>query len=127
MNVQIIRNNDELEWAVIPYDEYISLIEKAEMLDDINDFDRFQTALTKAEEQLFPADVVDKFLADQNPIKVIREFREITQFELAKKIGISIPYLSQLETNKRQGSIKVLSEIAKALGVSLDMILVNAE
>lgn len=127
MNVQIIKNNDEKVWAVIPFEEYKNLVEKAEMLDDINDFDRFQTALTQGEEQLFPADVVDKLLAGQNPIKVFRDFRGMTQFELVQKVGISIPYLSQLETNKRKGSIKVLSEIAKTLEVGLEMILVNED
>lgn len=125
MNIQIIKKNEEIEWAVIPYEEYKSLVEKAEMLEDINDFDRFQTALTQGEEQLFPADVVDKLLAGQNPIKVFREFREMTQYQLVQKVGISIPYLSQLETNKRRGSIKVLTEIAKTLGVGLEMILVG--
>jgi DNA-binding XRE family transcriptional regulator len=103
------------------------LVEKAEMLDDIQDFDRFQSALAQGEEQLFPVEVVDKLLEGQNPIKVFREYRGMTQDELAKKIDISIPYLSQLETNKRQGSIRVLSDIAKELGITLDMILGNTD
>lgn len=127
MNVQIIKNNDEIEWAVIPFEEYKNLVEKAEMLDDINDFDRFQTALALGEERLFPVDVVDKLLAGQNPIKVFRELRGMTQFELVQKVGISIPYLSQLETNKRKGSIKVLSEISKTLEIGLEMILDNVD
>jgi len=123
MNVQIIKNKDEVEWAVIPYDEYLHLVEKAEMLDDIHDFDRFQSAFAQGEEKLFPVEVVDKLLEGQNPIKVFREFRGMTQDGLAKKIDISIPYLSQLETNKRRGSVKVLTDIAKELGITLDMIL----
>lgn len=123
MNVQIIKNKDEVECAVIPYDEYLHLVDKAKMLDDIQDFDRFQSALAQGEEQLFPVEIVDKLLEGQTPIKVFREFRGMTQDELAKKIDISIPYLSQLETNKRCGSIKVLTDIAKELGITLDMIL----
>lgn len=95
------------------------------MLDDINDFDRFQTALNQGEEQLFPATVVDNLLNGRNPIKVFREFREMTQYELVQKAGITIPYLSQIESQKRQGSIKVLTAIARALNVTLDMILVE--
>jgi DNA-binding XRE family transcriptional regulator len=123
MNVQIIKNKDEVEWAVIPYDEYLHLVEKAEMLDDIHDFDRFQSAFAQGEEKLFPVEFVDKLLEGQNPIKVFRKFRGMTQDGLAKKIDISIPYLSQLETNKRRGSVKVLTDIAKELGITLDMIL----
>ena len=51
----------------------------------------------------------------------------MTQDELVKKIDISIPYLSQLETNKRGGSIKVLTINAKELGITLDMILGNLD
>lgn len=127
MNVQIIKNNDELEWAVIPYDEYLTLVEKAEMLEDIQEFDRFQNASSSGEEHLFPMKIVDELLAGQNPIKVFREFQKMTQNELALKVGISIPYLSQLESGIRKGSIKVLSEISKALGVDLEMILINPE
>lgn len=90
---------------------------------DIQDFDYFQSALAQGEEQLFPIEVVDKLLEDQNPIKVFREYRGMTQDELANKIDISIPYLSQLETNKRRGSIKGLTNLAKELGITLDMIL----
>jgi transcriptional regulator with XRE-family HTH domain len=46
----------------------------------------------------------------------------MSQRELAEKAGISVPYLSQLETNKRTGSLEVLSSVAKALNVSLENI-----
>jgi len=47
----------------------------------------------------------------------------MTQQDLARKAGISVPYLSQIETGKRKGSLKVLSATARALKVSLDHIL----
>jgi transcriptional regulator with XRE-family HTH domain len=39
---------------------------------------------------------------------------------MAELAGISVPYLSQLETGKRKGSLVVLIAIAKALKISLD-------
>lgn len=42
------------------------------------------------------------------------------QHDLAEKVGISVPYLSQLEHGKRRGTLEVLSAIGKALGVGLD-------
>jgi len=51
---------------------------------------------------------------------VWREHRGLTQQPLAKAIGISVPYLSQIESGKRRGSAKVLAAIAKELGLSLD-------
>jgi transcriptional regulator with XRE-family HTH domain len=46
----------------------------------------------------------------------------MSQSETAEKAGISVPYLSQLETNKRKGSLDVLSALAKALHVSIENI-----
>jgi transcriptional regulator with XRE-family HTH domain len=49
----------------------------------------------------------------------------MTQPELAEKAGISVPYLSQLETGKRKGSLGAMNAIAKALGVTLDDLVVG--
>ncbi|MDO9088324.1 MAG: helix-turn-helix transcriptional regulator [Anaerolineaceae bacterium] len=125
MTVQVIKNKDELEWAVIPYNDYLTLIEKAEMLDDVDDYDRIQSAIIRGEEELIPSEIVDAILDGQTPVKVFREYRLLTQHELADKVRISVPYLSQIETQKRQGSIRVLTAIARALNVTLDMILVE--
>ena len=105
----------------------VKLIEKAEMFDDIRDFDQIQNAILQGEEELFPAEVVDEILDGKSPIKIIREYRGLTQRDLADKIGNSVPYLSQIENKKRQGSLKVLSEIARALNVTLEMILAEVE
>jgi len=51
---------------------------------------------------------------------VWREHRGLTQQQLAEAAGISVPYLSQIEAGKRQGSAEVLAAIAKALGLALD-------
>ncbi len=45
MNVQIIKQGDKPEWAVVPYETYLQLIEKAEMLQDIQDYDSAKAAL----------------------------------------------------------------------------------
>lgn len=58
----------------------------------------------------------------KKPIKVWRENRELTQQQLANRVEISKPYLSQLETGKRTGTTEVLAAIAKALDVSLEQI-----
>ena len=120
MTVQVIKRGDKPEWAVVPYDTYLQLVEKAEMLQDIQDYDSAKAALVRGDDELIPGEVVYAVLDGANPIKVWREYRGISQQELAGQIGISVPYLSQLETNKRKGSLEVMSAIAKALNVSLD-------
>ena len=120
--IQIIERNGKPEWAVLPYEEYLKLIEQAELLEDIRDFDEINAAINRGEEELIPAEVVDAILDGKSPIKVWREYRGLTQQRLADMVGISKPYLSQLETGKRTGTTEVLSTIAEALNVSLEQV-----
>jgi DNA-binding XRE family transcriptional regulator len=120
MTVQIIKQGDKPEWAVIPYETYLQLVEKAEMLQDIQEYDGTKAALAHGKEELIPSEVVYAILDGENAIKVWREYRGLSQQETAEKAGISVPYLSQLETHKRKGSLAVLSAIAKTLKVSLE-------
>jgi len=118
--IQIIERDGKPEWAVLPYEEYLKLIEQAELLEDIRDFDNINAAIERGEEELIPAEVLNAILDGKNPIKVWREYRGLTQQQLAAMAGISKPYLSQLETSKRKGTTDVLSAIAKALDLSLE-------
>jgi len=121
-DIQIIKRDGKPEWAVLPYEDYLQLIEQAELLEDIRDFDAISAAIERGDEELIPAEVVNAILDGENPIKVWREFRGLTQQQLANAIQISKPYLSQIETGKRTGTTDVLSAIAKALDVSLEQV-----
>lgn len=121
MSVQVIKNNDQPQYAVVPYEDYIELVEKAELLQDIQDYDSAKAALERGDEELVPAEVLYAIMDGGNPIKVWREYRGMTQQQLAEQVGISVPYLSQLETEKRKGSLEVIAAIAKVLHVSLDL------
>lgn len=120
MSAQIIERDGKPEWAVVPYETYLDLVEQAEMLQDIHDYDQVKAALEHGEEELVPSEVVYAILDGGNPIKIWREYRGLGQRELADQAGISIPYLSQLESGVRKGSIEVLNAIAKALKINLD-------
>jgi transcriptional regulator with XRE-family HTH domain len=61
------------------------------------------------------------FHLGESPIKFWRERRGLTQQELAEKAGISKPYLSQIETGKRQGTVETLSASARSLDIPLDV------
>ncbi len=95
------------------------LIEDAEMLADVGEYDAAIQAIAEGEE-LIPAEVVYALLDGANPIRVWREYRGLSQGELAARAGISPSYLSQLESGKRDGTMEVLSAVAAALDVTLD-------
>lgn len=73
---------------------------------------------------LFPLSVVDRLANGENAIRVMREFRGMTQAELATSEGVQITqnYLSDLETGKRKGPLELHRKLAKALGVPLDVL-----
>jgi DNA-binding XRE family transcriptional regulator len=119
MTIQVIEKNGKPEWAVIPYEEYQRLLEESEMLEDIQDYDEARLSIANGEE-LIPSEVTYTILDGENPIKVWREHRGMTQQQAAEKAGISKAYLSQLESGQRKGTTQVLRSIAKALDVSLD-------
>lgn len=119
MSVQIIKRDGNPEWAVIPYKDYLRLIEEAEMLQDIRDFDIAKEAIEQGEE-LIPSEVTYAILDGENPIRVWRKYRGLTQQQLGEAVGISKPYLSQIESGKRTGTAEVLTAIANALNLTLD-------
>ncbi|MCA9930999.1 MAG: helix-turn-helix domain-containing protein [Anaerolineales bacterium] len=117
--VQLILKEGQPEYAILPYDMYLQLVEDAEMLQDIKDYDEAIQAI-EAGEELVPGEIVFAIFDGENPIKVWREYREMTQAQLAKKAGISAAFLSQIESGKRTGSTDVLKAIAAALDLTLD-------
>lgn len=72
------------------------------------------------EEEWVPAGTANRILDGENPVKVWREYRGMTQESLAERAGISKAYLCQIETGKRAGAVKTLRAIAAALGVTVD-------
>ena len=119
MSVQLILKEGQPEYAVIPYETYMRLVEDAEMLTDIRDYDTAWQSVAKGEE-LVPAEVVYALLDGGNPIRVWREHRGLSQAELATRAGISASYLSQLESGKRAGTTEVLVTLATVLNLTLN-------
>lgn len=59
-------------------------------------------------------------------IRSQREAAQVSVRQLADKAGVSNPYLSQIERGLRKPSADVLSQIAKALRVSAEVLYVRA-
>ena len=71
---------------------------------------------------LLTKQVVDRLANSENPIRVLRQYREESQVELAASVGITQNYLSDLETGKRKGPLELHQKIAQSLGVPLDLL-----
>ena len=65
-------------------------------------------------------DQVRRILDGASPLRVYREHRGLTLQALADRIGVGKSHLSQIETGKKNGSLKVRRDCAAALDVDLD-------
>jgi DNA-binding Xre family transcriptional regulator len=105
--------------VVLSLKDYERLVERAEMLDDIESFDRAMARLGAGEET-FPVEVARRLAAGDSPVRVFREYRKLSQRDLAEAAAISIPAISKLETTGSGASVDTMAAIAKRLNVAMD-------
>jgi DNA-binding XRE family transcriptional regulator len=58
-----------------------------------------------------------------SPVRVWREHRGLSSRELATQAGVSPALLSEIESGKKEGSIRTLAGIARVLGIEVDELL----
>ena len=82
---------------------------------------RTREAVARGDEVVLPKSIADR-LIDENPIRVIREWRQMTQVELTETVGMTQGYLSDLENGRRRGTAESLAKLSRALRVPLDLL-----
>jgi len=120
MNYQTITTPGGERLVLVPKDDFDRLIEARETIDDVAAFDAATRKLASGEEELLPADMVNRIIAGENPIKVWRQYRGLTEKDIADKSSVAQAYISQIENGQRAGTVETLKKIAAALNVSLD-------
>ena len=117
------------EVAILPRKDYELLVAKAAEADEDAGTARIVTRARKeiaAGAPLLPKDVVDRMANGENPVRVLREWRDrdwpdgMTQMYLSFKTDLSQSYISDIETGRRTGTAAALRLIANALDVPLD-------
>lgn len=120
---QIIEANGKPEYAVIPYQDYLRLVEAEEDVEDLRAIEEVERKLAAGEEELIPAEMVHRLVEGENAILVWREHRGLTQAQLAKAAGVGQSYIGMIERGKRQGTAAKLRAIARVLKVQVDDLL----
>ena len=123
MTIQIIEKNGKPEWAVIPFKEYEKIQAALEDAEDIKDIEENLKALQEGKEKPVPSEITFAVLDGTSPIRAWREHKKIKMNELAKKVGISAAYLSQIEKAKRNPTIDTLKAIARQLDIEVEMLI----
>jgi DNA-binding XRE family transcriptional regulator len=108
---------DGQPFVLVPEEEFEDML-------DIIEANRIM-ARVNAGEETWPSELVYELMDTDSRIRTYRNYRKMTVTELAAAVGISQPYLSEIESGKKTGSISVLKRIAAALKVDLDDLVVG--
>ncbi len=100
------------ERVVLDRTEYEDLVDARDHALAMQDIAAGAPALSEAE--------LDEYLAAATPLAYWRKRSGKTQAALAAEAGVSQPFLAQIETGKREGSVGVLAKIARALRVRIE-------
>ncbi|MEA2903591.1 MAG: hypothetical protein QOI12_978 [Alphaproteobacteria bacterium] len=113
------------EIAILPRKDYEALVAKASEADEDAGTARLVARARKevaAGAPLLPKDVVDRLANGENPVRVLRGWREITQMHLSFKTNLSQGHISDIESGRRTGTPAALRLIADVLKVPLDLL-----
>jgi DNA-binding XRE family transcriptional regulator len=126
-NVQFIHTPGGDDLAILPRNEYDRLVALAAEAQEDAAASRVirssARALREGREVTLPKAVVDRLAGGDNAVRVIREWRDMIQGELAVAVGISQNYLSEIETGRRKGPAELQKKFARALGVPVDLLI----
>jgi DNA-binding XRE family transcriptional regulator len=118
--VQVIRNaKGNPAFAVVPWNEYERLRHAA------SDEDAMLIAAGNAarNDERFPEAVAKRLIAGEPALKVIREWRGLTQAALGEKADVPPQYISQIERAARGLGKRAAKKLAAALGVTIEVLL----
>ena len=124
MNVRF-KKTDKGEIAILPRTEYEALAAKAAEADEDIGTARLVARARKeiaAGAPLIPKMIVDRIANGENSLRVLREWRDMTQLELSSKTDVGQGYISDLENGRRKGTTAALKKIAGAMNVPLDLL-----
>lgn len=103
INFQIIHDaSGKPAFVVIPYDDYIA-----------------QQA--GKQQSLIPHDVISRSIDGATPVRAWREYLQLTQSEVAERLGITQPAYAQQENSQRLRKA-TRQKIAVALGILADQL-----
>jgi DNA-binding XRE family transcriptional regulator len=105
INFQTILKNGKPEYVVIPYQQFIKIFPK------------------HLQEDTVPHAVIS-LMVDKNisRVRAWREYLQLTQEEVAVRLGVSQAALSQMEAPNTKLRKITLTKLAKALGITINQL-----
>jgi ribosome-binding protein aMBF1 (putative translation factor) len=128
MKPQVIKTEDG-ELIVLPRRDYDALVKRARKAGGEDEgtariVARSNAALTAGQEVALPADVAEAIARGDSALRVIREWRGMTQMQLGEmKTNIGQSTISALESGARRGTTAVWKQLAAVLRVPMDVLI----
>ena len=106
--------------VTIPRTEYDRLCAAADDLADMQAALAVRARIETGAEELVPAEVADRLIDGDNPLRVWREHRGMTQSGLARASGANRVQIADIEAGRATGSVRTVRALADALAIDLD-------
>ena len=128
MKPQFIKTEGE-ELVVLPRRDYEALVKRAKKV--VNEDEKIARIIKKSDEALaagdeveLPSKVAEAIARGENPLRIIREWRGMTQVYLGEtKTDVGQSTISALESGSRRGTTAVWKQLARALDVPMDILI----
>jgi len=103
------------------YGRLCAIIE--EEFEDIQAALAVEARVASGEEELLPAQMVDRLIDGTSPLRVWREYRQFSQSALARAAGVNRVQIVEIESGRNNRSVHILRKLADALRGTVDDII----
>lgn len=113
------------EMVTISKEEYLRLKAIEEDVFDLCSAAEVLERIKDGTEELIPSAVVDRLLNGDAPLTVWREYRGLSQAELARQSGVNRIQIIDIEAGRKTGSVATLKKLAHVLKLDMEDLLVS--
>ena len=118
-NVSFIEDSHGKKAVILALKDYQKIQNQLEELEDIKSYIQHK----EHPEDTLPFELVQDLLDSNNSkVKLFRQYKGLTISELAKKVGITESYLSQIENSRRKGTVDIYKKLANVLDIEMELI-----
>ncbi|MEM7489722.1 MAG: helix-turn-helix transcriptional regulator [Pseudomonadota bacterium] len=90
-----------------------------EAIEDAADLEAIEQARAHPEDGM-PGRYVGRLIDREAPLRVFRDWRGLTQQQLADAAGVSRVQIAEIEAGRKTGSVATLGRLAEALSTTID-------
>ena len=113
------------ELVTIPKVEYLRLKAIEEDMSDLRSANEVLDRIEAGSEELISSEVVARLLNGEPPLAVWRNYRHLSQTDLARQSGVNRVQIIDIEAGRKTGSVATLRKLASALGIDIEDLLAH--